>query len=247
MILVEDTRQQRLKHNLKRDYFRSKGIVIRKETLDCGDYTLVNDRSIAVDTKKDIQELIGDILVKCIPLKEIEPAVHKIYEKYGLIGYPEENMAHLIFDDDSDRYPEREILVVCNEYGFPDDAEKEFQKLYVKRRGFFHRGLKRAEYGDVKLYVLVENKDGVRNIQDLYHWKNPRLNIWKNTDEIIGVYKNGKPRYRKEQAFPYATKGEQLAKSCLTMQQKYGVEFQFCTPEEAGERILSLLKINLEE
>ena len=58
MILVEDTRQQRLKHNLKREYFRSKGIIVRKETLDCGDYTLVNDRSITVDTKKDIQELI---------------------------------------------------------------------------------------------------------------------------------------------------------------------------------------------
>lgn len=245
MILVEDTRQQRLKHNLKRDYFRSKGIVIRKETLDCGDYTLINDRSIVVDTKKDIQELIGDILVKCMPLKEIEPAVHTIYEKYGLAGYPEEKMIRLIFDDDSDRYPEREILVVCNDHGFPDDAEKEFQKLYTKRHGFFHRGLKRAEYGDVKLYILVENKDGVRNIQDLFGWKNPRLNIWKNTEEVIGVYKNGKARYRKEQAFPNATRGEQLAKACLTMQKKYGVEFQFCTPEEAGERILSLLNISI--
>ena len=155
MILIEDTRQQRLKHNLKRDYFRFKGIVVRKETLDCGDYTLINDRSVVVDTKKDIQELIGDILVKNMPLKEIEPAVHKIYEDYSLSGFPEEKMAHLIFDDDSGRYPEREILIICNEYNFPDDAEKEFQKLYVKRRGFFHRGLKRAEYGDVKLYVLV--------------------------------------------------------------------------------------------
>ena len=247
MILVEDTRQQRLKHNLKREYFRSKGIIVRKETLDCGDYTLVNDRSITVDTKKDIQELIGDILVKCIPLKEIEPAVHSIYQKFGLTGYPEEKMAHLIFDDDSDRYPEREILVVCNAYGFHDDAEKEFQKLYVKRRGFFHRGLKRAEYGDVKLYVLVENKDGVKSIQDLFQWKNPRLNIWKNSNEIIGVYKNGRPRYKKVQAYPNATRGEQLAKACMTMQKKYGVEFQFCSPEEAGERILSLLNVKLEE
>lgn len=245
--MIEDTRQQRLKHNLKRDYFRSKGIVVRKETLDCGDYTLVNDRSIVVDTKKDIQELIGDIHVKNMPLKEIEPAVHRIYEKYGLAGFSEEKMVRIIFDDDAGRYPEREILVVCNEYGYPNDAEKELQQLYVKRRGFFHRGLKRAEFGDVKLYVLVENTDGVACIEDLFKWKNPRLDYWKNSDEVIGTYRNGRPRYKKVQMYPNATKGDVLAKACLSMQLRYGVEFQFCKPEEAGERILSLLNVKQED
>lgn len=243
MILIEDSRQQRLKHNLKRDYFRSKGIILRKEALDCGDYTLINDRSVVVDTKKDIQELIGDIQIKTMPLKEMEPAVHEIYEKYNLSGYPEEKMVRVIFDDDAGRYPEREILVICNENGFPDDAEKEFQKLYVKRRGFFHRGLKRAEFGDVKLYVLVENEDGVKSIDDLFRWHNPRLDIWMNSDEVIGYWKNGKPRYRRVQKYPYATKGETLAKALLTMQTKYGVEFLFCRPEESGEKILELLGV----
>ena len=167
MILIEDTRQQRLKHNIKRDFFRSKGIILRKEALDCGDYTLINDRSVVVDTKKDIQELIGDIQVKTIPLKELAPAVHEIYEKYNLTGFEEEKMVRLIFDSDVGRNPEREILVTCNENGFCDEAEKAFQQLYVKRRGFFHRGLKRAENGDVRLYVLVENRDGVNSIADL--------------------------------------------------------------------------------
>ena len=243
VILIEDSRQQRLKHNLKRDYFRSKGIILRKEALDCGDYTLINDRSVVVDTKKDIQELIGDIHVKTMPLKEIEPAVHEIYEKYNLSGYPEEKMVRIIFDDDVGRYPEREILVICNEHDFPDDSEKEFQKLYVKRRGFFHRGLKRAEFGDVKLYVLVENKDGVKSIDDLFHWQNPMSNIWVNSTEVIGIYKNGKPRYKKVKKYPRATTGETLAKALLTMQLKYGVEFLFCRPEEAGEKILELLKV----
>ena len=246
MILIEDSRQQRLKHNLKREYFRSKGIILRKEALDCGDYTLINDRSVVVDTKKDIQELIGDIHVKTMPLKEIRPAVHEIYEKYHLIGFPEEKMTRIIFDEDDGRYPEREILIICNENRFCDEAEKGFQKLYVKRHGFFHRGLKRAEFGDVKLYVLVENRDGVKSIDDLFRWQNPRLKYWKNSDEVIGTYKNGKPRYKKVQMYPNATKGETLAKACLTMQLKYGVEFLFCRPEDSGEKILELLGVDVD-
>lgn len=240
MIIVEDSRQQRLKHNLKRDYFRSKGIILRKEALDCGDYTLINDRSVVIDTKKDLQELIGDIQVKTMPLKEIVPAVHEIYEKYNLSGYPEEKMARIIFDDDVGRYPEREILVICNEYGFSDDAEKEFQKLYVKRRGFFHRGLKRAEYGDVKLYVLVENKDGIKSIDDVFRWQNPRVQRYNKVKYMhsIGKYQTVKL----SKAPPMS--GKKLAKSLLTMQLKYGVEFLFCRPEDAGAKILELLGVN---
>lgn len=237
LILIEDSRQQRLKHNHKRDYFRSQGIVVRKEALDCGDYTLINDRSVVVDTKKDIQELIGDIQVKQMPLKEIIPAVDEIYEKYNLQGFPREKLVRVIYDSDEGRYPEREILLICNEHNFPDDAEKEFQKLYVKRHGFFHRGLKRAEYGEVKLYVLIEDDGGycdrsrtiynkpVTCIEDLFSWRNPRLFIMQG----------------KKQKYPMATKGATLAKALKTMEQKYGVTFRFCKKEAAGAEIIKIL------
>lgn len=240
MILIEDTRQQRLKHNHKRDYFRSQGIVVRKEALSCGDYTLINDRSIVIDTKKDIQELIGDIQVKQAPLKEITPAVEEIFQNYRINGVEPETIIRMIYDDDEGRYPERDILEICNKFNIDDDAEKEFQKLYVKRRGFFHRGLKRAEFGDVKLYVLVENQGGlisgtrdvynktVRSIDDLFSWRNPRLFI----------------RFKGTQKFPNAMRGETLAKACLTMQKKYGVEFLFCSPQDAGKKIIELLGVN---
>lgn len=238
MILIEDTRQQRLKHNMKRDYFRSKGIILRKEALDCGDYTLINDRSVVVDTKKDIQELICDIQVKTIPLKEIIPAVHEIYEKYNLFGFPEERMCRIIFDSDVGRYPEKEILVICNENGFCDEAEKELQKLYIKRRGFFHRGLKRAEFGDVKLYVLVENIDGVKSIADLKNWNNPRKHIQK------WITTPSRER-RKVLKYPNAMSGDTLAKALETMQKRYGVIFKFCSPEEAGAMVLELLGVEV--
>lgn len=238
MILIEDTRQQRLKHNIKRDFFRSKGIVLRKETLDCGDYTLINDRSVVVDTKKDIQELIGDIQFKGMPLKEIIPAVHEIYQKYDLSGIEEEKMAHIIFDSDTGRNVEEEILVTCYKNDFCEDAEKEFQNLYVKRRGFFHRGLKRAENGNVKLYVLVENRDGVHSISDLEQWINHRLKMKKWVTAPSG-------KKMKVPKFPSAMSGERLAKACRTMEKRYGVIFLFTTPEESGAKILELLGIEV--
>lgn len=64
MILLEDTRQQDQKHMIKHKWFAENGIEIRRSKLYCGDYTLPTDQSVCIDTKKDIQELIGDICGK---------------------------------------------------------------------------------------------------------------------------------------------------------------------------------------
>ena len=64
MILLEDTRQQAYKHNIKHKWFESNGIEIRRTKLYCGDYSLPTDQSICLDSKKDIQELISDICGK---------------------------------------------------------------------------------------------------------------------------------------------------------------------------------------
>ena len=177
--------------------------------------------------------------MKTIPLKELAPAVHEIYEKYNLTGFEEEKMVRLIFDSDVGRNPEREILVTCNENGFCDEAEKAFQQLYVKRRGFFHRGLKRAENGDVRLYVLVENRDGVNSIADLEKWINPRLKMQKWITTPSGTK-------RKVLKYPSAMSGETLAKACRTMEERYGVTFLFTTPEKSGPQILELLAVEVD-
>lgn len=64
MIILEDTRNQVGKHDLKGDYFLKNGIEVRRTKLYVGDYTLPTNQSVCVDTKKDIQELIGDICGK---------------------------------------------------------------------------------------------------------------------------------------------------------------------------------------
>lgn len=242
MLILEDTRQQEQKHRLKHDYFRSVGVSWNRTALYCGDYTLPTDQSVCVDTKKDIQELIGDIQIRQMSKVEIKKKILEIAPLAGIDNDITDRLYHAITDDDADRYPEKEINDLCFAHNVSERHIAIFQQLYVKRHGFFHRGLKRAQNSGVKLYVLVENEDGIDSINDLFYWHNSRLDIWKTTGEVIGYTYTGRPKYKRVQKYPNAIRGEQIAKACLTMEAKYGVTFLFCKPEEAGARILNLLE-----
>lgn len=61
MTLIEDTRQQADKHRLKHLYFDSHNIKVIRSKLPVGDYALLTDLSTVVDTKKDLQEVIGNV------------------------------------------------------------------------------------------------------------------------------------------------------------------------------------------
>ena len=61
MVILEDTRQQIKKHELKHQWFEKNGIKIERCRLYVGDYTLANNQSICIDTKKDLQELCMDV------------------------------------------------------------------------------------------------------------------------------------------------------------------------------------------
>lgn len=61
MIILEDTRQQIKKHDIKHEWFEKNGIKVDRCCLYVGDYTLPNDQSVCIDTKKDLQELCMDV------------------------------------------------------------------------------------------------------------------------------------------------------------------------------------------
>lgn len=191
MIVIEDKGQQDKKHELKHLYFESNGIYWERYPLPCGDYILGTDAvmdvisrkqkrgmepkkmdflgtyKVSVDTKKDIQEIIGNVCGK-----------------------------------QHERFRDECIL---------------------------------AQNNDIKLYVLIENRDGVKSVDDLQMWDNPRLKMQKWITTPHG-------QRRKVLKYPAATKGDTLAKAMRTMEEKYGVEFHFCRPEEAGEMIIRILK-----
>ena len=83
----------------------------------------------------------------------------------------------------------------------------------------FRTELQRAqEYGQ-HIIVLVEHSRNIRTLEDVIHWVNPRLRV-----------------------SPLAVSGERLYRILSTMSKTYNVEFQFCTKDETGKRIIELLK-----
>lgn len=239
--LLIDSRQQSGKHDLKNQWFIEHGIHINRTKLTCGDYQIANDASVVADSKNSVAELIGDIQVKTMGKIDILAEVQKIFAENHLLMPLSETAYHLITDDDADRFAEQEISNFCFRAHIPEDVLSKLQDLYVKRHGFFHRGLLRAKHYGVKLYIVVENNDGVTTLSDLFRWQNPRSRIMKNSNIQIGWNRNGTPKYKKVPKYPNAMRGETLAKACITMEKKYGCRFLFCKPEESAELIMQLL------
>lgn len=194
LLLIEDKGQKEGQHILKNRYFENNEIEVLRAPLPVGDYIVADDKvsdvihrkakrnmevkkmdflgtyTVAVDTKKDMQEIIGNICGKSHP-----------------------------------RFRDECIL---------------------------------AQNNGIKLYVLIENTDEVKSVEDVFKWRNPRLERYNRIKymQSCGKWLNA--------SIPITppTSGKTLAKSMLTMQLKYGVEFVFCRPEEAGKKIIELLR-----
>lgn len=112
--------------------------------------------------------------------------------------------------------------------------------LKSDHRRFRDAAIKAVECGTA-LVILVENEDGVRSIEDLEGWIEPdksfnrrkRRNVnavrWRGTD--VRTAKDG---------HEYDLG---LAHICRTMAERYGMEFDFCAPEEAWSRVMRHLGV----
>jgi len=77
---------------------------------------------------------------------------------------------------------------------------------------------KAAKAAGCQLIILVENTLGFRSVTDVHKWINPR-----------SVYSAN------------CVQGGRLQKAMLTISERYGVQFRFCAPEEAGAVIKEIL------
>lgn len=150
MTIIEDTRQQAEKHEKKHEYFKEKDIKVIRSKLPIGDYARLDNLSVVIDTKKNIQELILDV---------------------------------------------------------------------TKDHTRFRNELLRAKENGIKLIILVENEEKVKAKTDLLDWYNWRL-----------------------KTNPKATTGKMLFKIISTMEDKYGVKFQFCDIEDTPAIIKNILE-----
>ena len=232
MIVLEDKAQQESKHEIKHRWFDEMDIDLIRVPLPVGDYVLMNDKmQDVIDRKNGRKRIIGK---KEVRLKNGKIVERNIYD-YGV---------------------ELKKMDFVGTYNVCVDTKKDIEELVNDIIGKQHERFRDecifAQNNGIQLYILVENTGGeiyhtgihnktITSLDELHSWKNPRLFIMQNSKEVIGFYKNGRPKYKKVQKYPRATRGEQLMKACMTMESKYGVKFLFCKPSEAGERIISLL------
>lgn len=87
----------------------------------------------------------------------------------------------------------------------------------------FRRELIAARDMGTRLVILVENVHGVRCLADLAKWTEPDH------------------EFRRRKFAQRRIDGRRIAKACMTMQDRYGCVFAFCSPEEAGDKVLRIL------
>ena len=82
----------------------------------------------------------------------------------------------------------------------------------------FRDELIRAQEVGIYVVVLVEHGGGIKSLDDVPNWANPRLKV-----------------------SPLAVSGERLYKILKAMEYTYNVRFEFCDKRQTGKRILEIL------
>ena len=118
----------------------------------------------------------------------------------------------------------------CGDYQSLDNA-----KLCIDRKKDLQElcGNVCQQHERFKAELIRAREADIKSVGDVYFWENPRKHkvIWRTV--------NGKRV--KAVISDKAVDGCQLYKSLCTIRDKYGVQFEFCTKEETGRRILELL------
>lgn len=165
--IIADTRQHDKKHELKNAYFEKEGITVINSKLPFGDYALLTDLSRVIDTKRNLQELVGNVI-----------------------------QGHERFSKEVDN---------CFKNG-------------------------------IEIIILIEEK-GMRKLEDVKTWKNPRLRRWR---KIRRMHEAGKWTSIHISAKP-PTDNISLLNIMWTFGKKHHVRWEFCDPEDAGRRVIELL------
>jgi ribosome-associated protein len=176
LTIIEDTRQQVDKHKIENAQLEKLGVKLLRSKLPVGDYANIKNLSIVIDSKKDLQECVGNI---CSGGKK---------KKNG--------------ETEHDRF--RNECIFARDNG-------------------------------IKLIILVEHGWGIKSLDDVALWMNPRIEAFNR--KIKSMQRKCQPTA----GMKPPTTGQTLAKAMRTMQEKYGVEFQFCSRGDAGKKIVEIL------
>jgi len=89
----------------------------------------------------------------------------------------------------------------------------------VQGRARFMREVERCNRAGCHMIVLIEHSSRIHSLEDVIGWKNPRLKV-----------------------SPLAVSSDRLFRIMKAMEIKYGIEWQFCSKQQTGKRIIELLR-----
>lgn len=129
------------------------------------------------------------------------------------------------------------------------DTKRNIQEIAQNINGRGHDRFKRecirAAAAGYRLIILVENRDGITNLDELQSWTNDHCCA-------CGYYRRNScnPHDGREKCIKHGTRkpiqGARLARAMSTMSERYGVRFEFCDPHDSAKRICELLGIEYE-
>lgn len=95
-----------------------------------------------------------------------------------------------------------------------------------------------AQKAGAKFYVLVENDEGIKSIDDIRKWSNPRLHRYNKVNYMhnLGKWQNVKNPGKRPPCDNF-----RLLKTMYTMSVKYDINFVFCSPYESAAKIVEIL------
>ena len=120
------------------------------------------------------------------------------------------------------------------------------QNINGRNHDRFKRECVRARDAGCRLVVLVENRDGVRDVKGVVRWVNDHCRACASR-----VRRACNPRDASTKCPRHGTmkpiQGPRLSKAMKTMEGRYGVRFEFCAPSESARIICELLGVEYEQ
>lgn len=122
------------------------------------------------------------------------------------------------------------------------DTKKGLQEVYsdlVGDHDRFRNELIRAKEDGIRLIILIEDEE-IHNIEEAKAWQNPRVAEYNRKYGLIKrAHDAGRMLDRKIPKPPVSS--ERLVGMMDACSIKYGVEWEFCHPDETGAVIIKLL------
>lgn len=99
----------------------------------------------------------------------------------------------------------------------------------------------RALEAGCHLVILVENTEGIRTLDDLRRWKESSLSYNRRKRRNVRAERYAGEDLRTAKDGHVYDKG--IAHICEEMSRKYGIEFDFCAPDEAWAAVMRHLGV----